>query len=396
MNRITLLDGFRGLFIVFMLLNHLSFTGGFALGWLNYSHFAFLESAQGFIFISGLLVGLVYMRTFQRHGPAMAGRRLSRRALQLYGWHVALILTLLVLARLIVGSDTAWGPWLGQLYQGSAAYPIAAGTLLYQPTYMDILPQYIIYLLVSPLVLLGVATERIWLVAALSAGAWLSVQLGLHLPLVEAAQSALSFGAAGMELRAHFNPLAWQIVFIPGVVIGALLVRGEFAAERLFTPERTQLVRVALCLLLFFLGWRLAFAFGWVGHDLLLRFQMFERRNEFGPIYLITFLAAGYAFAWMLVAGPASHSVIARTGARWTGAVLAHPYVMLLGRHSLPVYAFHVFLIYALKLLDVRLGTLADPLTSLLGLASIGLLAVPALLIERMRLPRAATPAAAT
>ena len=129
MNRITVLDGFRGLFIVFMLLNHLSFSGGFALGWLNYSHLAFLESAQGFIFISGLLVGLVYMRIFQRHGPLAAGRRLGRRALQLYGWHVALVLGVLVLARVIVGSDTAWGPWLGQLYQDSAAYPIAAGTL---------------------------------------------------------------------------------------------------------------------------------------------------------------------------------------------------------------------------------------------------------------------------
>ena len=395
MNRITLLDGFRGLFIVFMLLNHLSFTGGFALGWLNYSHFAFLESAQGFIFISGLLVGLVYMRTFERHGPAMAGRRLSRRALQLYGWHVALVLGVCLLARLIVGSDTAWGPWLEHLYRDSAAYPMAAGTLLYQPTYMDILPQYIIYLLVSPLVLLAVATGRIWLVAALSVSLWLAVQLGLHLPVLRAAQGALSFGPSPLEFRAHFNPLAWQIVFMPGVVIGAMMVRGELTPERLFAPERTQLVRVALCLLLFFLGWRLAFAFGLVGEELLLRFQMFERRNEFGPVYLLTFLAAGYAFAWMLVAGPASGSAIAKTGARWVQALLAHPFVMLLGRHSLPVYAFHVFLIYALKLLDVRLGTLTDPMTSLLGLASIALLAVPALLAEHVRLPRRA-PATAT
>ena len=166
--------------------------------------------------------------------------------------------------------------------------------------------------------------------------------------------------------------------------------------RRLFSPERTEIVRFALCILVFFLGWRLVFILGGVDHEVLLRFQMFERRNEFGPVYLITFLAAGYTFAWMLVAGPASGSVIAKTGARWINALLAHPFVMLLGRHSLPVYAFHVFLIYALKLLDVRLGTVADPLTSLLGLVSIALLAVPALLVERVRLPWAGTAATAT
>ena len=182
MKRITILDGLRGLLIVFMLLNHLTFTGGFALGRLNYAHLSFVQSAQGFIFLSGLLVGLVYMRIFERSGPWAVSRRLGRRALELYGWHLALVLTVLVLSRLIAGSWSAWGSWLGHLYEDGTGYAIAAAGLLYQPTFMDILPQYILYLLVSPVVIWLVAAGRVWLVAALSLSAGLLVQLGAHLP----------------------------------------------------------------------------------------------------------------------------------------------------------------------------------------------------------------------
>src|SRR5690349_6005052 len=104
MRRIQILDGIRGCLLVFMLLNHLTFSGAFALGWLNYSRIGFVESAQGFIFVSGLLVGLVYMRIYDHGGPLAATRRLGRRALELYGWHLALVLSVLLLSRLMVDS----------------------------------------------------------------------------------------------------------------------------------------------------------------------------------------------------------------------------------------------------------------------------------------------------
>lgn len=383
--RIALLDGLRGFLIVFMLMNHLTFSGSFALGWLNYAHFTFMQSAQGFIFLSGLLVGLAYMSMFDRRGPGTALRRLSRRSLELYGWHLALVLIVLVLSRLIMGSSAAWGDWLGHLYADGMAYVLTAAGLLYQPTFMDILPQYILYLLVSPLVLWLVAGRRVWLIATLSLSAWLFVQLGACLPLVTGLEAMLRYGSTDLVVRAHFNPLAWQILFIPGVTIGALMARGEFVPERAFLPEHTAWLSLALSILLFFLGWRLALLAGWVDTPVLLRFQAFERRNEFGPVYLLSFLAAAYAIAWLLIAGPRSGSVVATTAARWLRALLHHPFIMLLGRHALPVYAFHVLLVYGLKLADWKLGPLGDPWSSLLALISIAALAIPALLAERRR-----------
>ncbi|MFO1037775.1 MAG: OpgC domain-containing protein [Geminicoccaceae bacterium] len=397
MNRITLLDGLRGFFVVFMLMNHLTFSGGYFLGWLNYAHLSFVQSAQGFILVSGLLVGLVYMKVYDRSGPDQARRRLWRRAAQLYGWHIGVLLAIVLLSRLVPGSWNAWGPWLDRLYGNGVGPAVATATLLYQPMYMDILPQYIVYLLVSPAVLWLIATGRTWLVAALSISAWLLVQLGVHLPLVESADAAYAAGYSEIALHAHFNPLGWQVLFMAGVVAGALMARGEFDPERLVSPDRTDLLRISLFVLGFFLCWRMAFHLDLVQGAVFDRFVVMERRGEFGPVYLLSSLAAGYALLWLFVAGPRSAHERTRRIAEGCRAFLGHPFLMLLGRNALPVYAFHVFVVYVLKLVDTKYGPFGDPWSSLLGLGAIAILALPALLIEWLnRRPDRATGGSAT
>ena len=76
----------RGYFLVFMLLNHLAFTGGLWLVRVNHAELGFVQDAQGFIFLSGLLVGLTYTRHFLRGEPAAATGRILRRALQLHAY----------------------------------------------------------------------------------------------------------------------------------------------------------------------------------------------------------------------------------------------------------------------------------------------------------------------
>ncbi|HEU5094168.1 MAG TPA: OpgC domain-containing protein, partial [Reyranella sp.] len=60
MGRLTILDGLRGYFLVFMFLNHLAFTGGYMLVKINHDELGFVEGVQGFVFLSGLLAGLVH------------------------------------------------------------------------------------------------------------------------------------------------------------------------------------------------------------------------------------------------------------------------------------------------------------------------------------------------
>jgi len=79
MKRHQLLDGLRGYFLLFMLLNHLWFEGGNPIALVNHNQLGFVEDAQGVILISGLIVGLYYGRLHSTGRGAEAVRRLRAR-----------------------------------------------------------------------------------------------------------------------------------------------------------------------------------------------------------------------------------------------------------------------------------------------------------------------------
>lgn len=84
MKRFDLIDGMRGYFLVFMLINHLVFAGGLWLMEINHRQLAFVEDAQGFVFLSGLLIGMVYARKMMKYGYEQGRDLIWARALELY------------------------------------------------------------------------------------------------------------------------------------------------------------------------------------------------------------------------------------------------------------------------------------------------------------------------
>lgn len=387
--RIVVLDGIRGACLVFMMLSHMQFSGTYLIKRLHFGELGFVQSAQGFIFLSGLLVGLIFMRRQLRAGGAEVRRRLWGRAFELYGWHLAILLAIVMLARLVPDSWFAWNQWLGRLYDGGDAYVAAASAMLYQPSYMDILPQYMVYLLASPLLLQLISRGRLAWVVAGSAACWLAVQLGAHLPLVNLVDG-LWLGAT-VEIRAAFNPLAWQVVYVAGLVAGALVARGALEPRRLLDPARPFLFQLAVAGLVFFLAWRMAITSGLIAPDVLGRFQTHENRAEFGLVFLLNFAAMGYAIAWLLVAGPDAASAALRRVGGLLHALFTHPLLVLLGTYSLQVFAWHVVVVYLLRLVDWQIGPLPEPLTSLVALMAIGSLLVPALFLAMRDSGRAAS-----
>src|SRR3546814_16415797 len=99
---------------------------------------------------------------------------------------------------------------------------------------MDILPQYIVYLIVSPPLVWLCVKGRWPLVAAGCVIAWTAVQLGLHLPAAAAIDETLA-------LRAHFNVLTWQVLFMGGLILGALTTMRRIDWDRVFRVDRPQL-----------------------------------------------------------------------------------------------------------------------------------------------------------
>jgi hypothetical protein len=384
-NRIRVLDGLRGTCLILMTVTHLNFSGHFLIGFLHIKQLGFADSAQAFIFLSGLLVGLVGMRQYDRGGFAALARRNGRRALTLYGWHLALLTLLLAGARYLPDAWPAWGSWLAHLFDDERAYAVATAALLYQPVFLDILPQYILYLLAAPLVVRLVAEGRAGLALAGSLALWLAAQAGLHVAPVAWLERAVVIDGTDVVLRSAFNPLAWQLTFTTGVILGALAERGRLTPERLFRPDDPFLPQVAVGLLAGFAALRLALILGLLDDPAIGRVAAVERRLDLGLIPTINFAALAYLVGWLLVAGPDASDARVRRLSGWARRLFRHPWLVTLGRHGLPVFCYHVVLMYAFRYADAALGGVPDPWFSLAALGAIASLFLVATALEARR-----------
>ncbi|SKA35626.1 hypothetical protein SAMN02745126_05696 [Enhydrobacter aerosaccus] len=381
--RLAILDGLRGYFLVFMFLNHLTFTGGYLLVLLNHAELAFVEGAQGFVFLSGLLAGLVHGRRMARHGLGTATVAIWNRAAEIYAYALGCVLIILVLQTLLPGSWVYWHHWLGDLHFGRGRHVAASALLLYQPDYLDVLPQYVVYLLATPpLIWLCLQGRWAW-VAGGSIVLWLAVQLGAHLALADAVARLL-------PLRAYFNAFAWQLVFVAGLVLGTAMIQDRIDWSRLFRADRPQLALVAAMTVLFFAIWRV-----WSNHFAMpeaveARLRALANRGEFGPVYLLNFVALAYLVTWVVRLGPATASIPLRWLAYLLDRLFKLSFLRLLGRHSLQVYAWHVIAVYLLKAVDENWGPFGEIGKTAIAVAGIMLLAVPAWMLERTKaVPRA-------
>ncbi len=228
-------------------------------------------------------------------------------------------------------------------------------------------------------------TGRLWLVASASVGCWLFVQMGGHLPILAAVEPASRWGETDLVLRSHFNPLAWQLLFVAGLLLGVAAASGRLDPERLLRPERSELAKAALVVLVCLAAWRLAITAGLPSPEMLERIRAFERRGELGPVFVIAFAATLWLVSWLLVAGPRAAHPLARAAGAFLRALWSHPLLVLVGRHALLVFVWHLVLVCAQILIDHRLGGIADPCSSLLALLVVALLPLPALLVEARR-----------
>ena len=141
MKRLDIIDGMRGYFLVFMLINHLVFVGGYWLVEINHRQLAFVEDAQGFVFLSGLLIGLVYARKMLKFGRWEGSRKVYSRAFELYRYAMGLVIAVLLARMILPGGYEAWWNWLGDSSFADPTRLLAIATFVFQPTFMDILPQ---------------------------------------------------------------------------------------------------------------------------------------------------------------------------------------------------------------------------------------------------------------
>jgi enterochelin esterase-like enzyme len=196
-------DFLRGFAVFAMVVDHLA--GPSQLYLLTGGNRFFTSAAEGFVFISGLVVGLVYRRLAERDGLTLALRRLLARAWTLYVLAIGLTLGLLFF------SETFGLPWALGIDRTDSIGLVWSILTLHQTYYLvDVPLLYALLLAIAPAALLVLHERGTWIVLGVSWIAWAGYQ-------VYPERTEFPWTIQGNFL---FFFAAWQVLFFTGMVIG--------------------------------------------------------------------------------------------------------------------------------------------------------------------------------
>ena len=315
------IDLLRGFCVFAMVVDHIggsswlyALTGGNR--WL-------VSAAEGFVFLSGLTMGLVYREKVRRAGLRVAARTALRRAGTLYLLTVALTLIFTALARL-----TDWALWTDRAFAAGEPVELIVGALTLHYTFhgSDILALYTLLVAAAPLLFYLLDEGH---AAYVVAGSWL-MWVGYQLY-----PDQFSFPWA--IRNANYFPLAaWQVLFVGGIVVGWYRQAVSAAVK-----ERLALLRTAPALLAFGSPVMALGSVGWIDRGALVSsgidpmIGLFAKPN-LGPGRLVLFVAMFFvAYAALTVA--------------WKPIERAAGWLLLpLGQTALYGYTMQLFLILPL------------------------------------------------
>jgi hypothetical protein len=238
------LDLFRGVANWQVFINHIPNN---IFNWVTTVNYGFSDAADLFVFISGFTASFVYARIMLERGTVAGGTRILRRTWQIY---VAQVFLFCVYAAGIGFLALEYhDPNLDNIYNIHVFFehPVhmlgAVLTLRYKPLNMDVLPLYVVLMLVFPGVLWAMIRKPIWVVAA-------SILLYLLARHFDWNAPSYPYGTW------YFNPFCWQLLF----VLGAWFALGG-AVESLPVIKSRSLLIFGSAYLIFALIMTLA---GWI------------------------------------------------------------------------------------------------------------------------------------
>jgi hypothetical protein len=251
----------RGLIMIYLVVVHMEYDSLFSL--FMWEHFAIVSSAEGFVMLSGIVVGMVYGRRAQKEGLWPAAQRLWQRAFKLYRVNVFVILSIALLGLLPflnMFEVTHW--WVpGERNHAYALYPSMdapwwewlwkALLLKIGPHQFQILGLYVVFLGLAPLVIMALMRGHSSWVLLVS---WAIYIVNLFV--------AIRVTPARFELG--FPLLTWQLLFFNGLVAGFHhdKVFGWLVADK---NRWAGWLSAALCLAFMFLALNTPYLMFWPG-----------------------------------------------------------------------------------------------------------------------------------
>jgi hypothetical protein len=207
------IDVIRGLALLMIFVNHVS---GNPLSQGTLAAFTFHDAAEVFVLLAGYSAVLAYHRGFAG-GLAAGAAPVLRRVRTIYQAQVALALLLVVMG-LALASTTGRATYLTHLdltdfTNAPMRGIVAIFSLLFQPSYADILPMYVVLMGTLPLVIAGLMRSPL-VTLAVSFGVYAAANLiGLNLPKV-------------FDDSWFFNPFTWQFIFVAGAAAAHATLTG--------------------------------------------------------------------------------------------------------------------------------------------------------------------------
>lgn len=308
----------------------------------SHHRLGFVEDAQGFVFLSGFVVALHYGGLLQKNSFASMRASLFFRIRQLYVYNLVCLSLVFALAF----SNFEFAAQITEMARlGEKGWQdVLIGLLLVNgPTYVDILPMYICFMLLVPFVLQALWKGGSGIVIACSVGLYLLSQSGIFILLAQEITAALNLtrdGGFGASL--YFYRTSWQLLFVAGLVGGALFMQGKIDLSRLSEPKFGRLFLFSLIGVLCFALLR---HFEWV-FDGWEAVRIGLDRSNLGILRLANFAVDAYAILYLAVIGPRSSSKWIAAASRGLRAIFTWQPFVFLGRYSLQVYTLHVVLVY--------------------------------------------------
>jgi hypothetical protein len=311
--RVVELDIVRGLLLVNIMFNH---TPGPHNQYTS-QPLGFVSSAEGFFFLSGYLLGSISARLHSQGRPLF--ERLWQRVRLIYVAHVIALGLVFIIIGQMLGHFIPYNNIVRPYVLDPTAAVISSLLLLYQPPLLDILPLYIIFMAMTPLLWL-LAQRLHWIIVfALSAFLWLWAQF-VNMNTV------LDFVSPWLLVKwGAFHLLAWQFLWVLGLGFGVWHWQRRAQEHSLHIP--VWLTLSAVLVAVFFFAWRMS----WLPFQIDLgALWMLLDKWTLGPLRLLNFFALvivilSFANIWRILLYPLSAFAI-------------------LGRHSLLVFSAHALL----------------------------------------------------
>lgn len=369
-SRLLLLDGVRGYLLYMMVVAHFSFVVSTPLFLLHVGHWSPIFDAEFFIPMSGFVCALAYYGPFMRDGLSNSVVLILRRVRWLYLYQVAATLAVIALVKV-------FGPINSEVSREVAATPLLSLLLRVpglglQPTYLDILPLYMLFMPLIPVALWVLTRGQTAMYFGGLAALWLVAAAGVDARLLDACWPVLGPVVHYVRPMGDFNPLSYAALFYVGLYLGyCFKVDGFTRFKERCVPLRGIWAAFAVIVCLAFAAAELV--------RRLTPLPLWSYDRVGGTVTLpgmASTIAIAYLVYFLLAKQPGKVGRLAARGLRW---LFSRPLLVTTGQMSLFVYSAHVVVVWCafavVEHLGQGVGMVAANAALLLSMATVGVLA---------------------